>query len=282
MLRLKCYDSVWSMDNHAQAHLGFRHCKVLTKANARTPTKWEEGHLVVLCCLPYAIGESLWFELMGIFSPDFRIMVNEDYRQRKHHTFGSHESSTLRPSSISKYLFQSSPLPQLATNAFEAFNKENSFNKNIQPSANLIFCQWVDSVDRVQSIKSTDFKDTPMMAALNKDLNRRGCMEANDNEWKLMITNGSLEPKPPSSIFLLSLSLSLSLSSTHKPFPLQSAILLLIHPLILSFHLINLHSIPPPQQQPRKFKPLLWRCNTIQVQVYHHKASSHSHLSSTY
>ncbi|KAL0910112.1 hypothetical protein M5K25_021052 [Dendrobium thyrsiflorum] len=35
--------------------------------------------------------------------------------------------------------------------AFETFNKENSFNKNIQPSANPIFCQQVDRIDRVQS-----------------------------------------------------------------------------------------------------------------------------------
>ncbi|KAL0927861.1 hypothetical protein M5K25_002078 [Dendrobium thyrsiflorum] len=34
--------------------------------------------------------------------------------------------------------------------AFEAFNKENSFNKNIQPSANPIFCQQ-DIIDRAQS-----------------------------------------------------------------------------------------------------------------------------------
>ncbi|KAL0915436.1 hypothetical protein M5K25_015852 [Dendrobium thyrsiflorum] len=34
--------------------------------------------------------------------------------------------------------------------AFEAFNKENSLNKNIQPSANPIFCQRMDRVDRVQ------------------------------------------------------------------------------------------------------------------------------------
>ncbi|KAL0926695.1 hypothetical protein M5K25_002939 [Dendrobium thyrsiflorum] len=53
------------------------------------------------------------------------------------------------------------------TQAFEAFNKENSFNKNIQPSTNPIFCQWVDRVDRVQSIKSNDFKVTPRMAVLN-------------------------------------------------------------------------------------------------------------------
>ncbi|KAL0928495.1 hypothetical protein M5K25_000379 [Dendrobium thyrsiflorum] len=53
--------------------------------------------------------------------------------------------------------------------AFEAFNKENSFNKNIQPSTNPIFCQWVDRVDRVQSIKSNDFKVTPRMAVLNVD-----------------------------------------------------------------------------------------------------------------
>ncbi|KAL0928648.1 hypothetical protein M5K25_000557 [Dendrobium thyrsiflorum] len=36
--------------------------------------------------------------------------------------------------------------------AFEAFNKENSFNKSIQPSVNPIFCQQMDRVDRVQSM----------------------------------------------------------------------------------------------------------------------------------
>ncbi|KAL0922645.1 hypothetical protein M5K25_006647 [Dendrobium thyrsiflorum] len=53
--------------------------------------------------------------------------------------------------------------------AFEAFNKENSLNKNIQPSANPILCQQVDRVDKVQSIKSIDLKDTPMMAALSEE-----------------------------------------------------------------------------------------------------------------
>ncbi|KAL0923802.1 hypothetical protein M5K25_004577 [Dendrobium thyrsiflorum] len=34
----------------------------------------------------------------------------------------------------------------------------------MKPTSNPIFCQWTDRIDRVQSIKSTDFKDTPMMA----------------------------------------------------------------------------------------------------------------------
>ncbi|KAL0909784.1 hypothetical protein M5K25_020681 [Dendrobium thyrsiflorum] len=55
---------------------------------------------------------------------------------------------------------RSSPARWDGNPAFEAFDKENSFNKNIQPSTNPSFCQWVDRVDRVQSIKSNDFKQT--------------------------------------------------------------------------------------------------------------------------
>ncbi|KAL0910155.1 hypothetical protein M5K25_021099 [Dendrobium thyrsiflorum] len=58
--------------------------------------------------------------------------------------------------------------------AFEAFYKEDSLNENIQPSANPIFCQRVDRVDRVLLMKSIDIKDTPMRAVLNADINRRG------------------------------------------------------------------------------------------------------------
>ncbi|KAL0909853.1 hypothetical protein M5K25_020759 [Dendrobium thyrsiflorum] len=76
-------------------------------------------------------------------------------------------------------------------------------NKNIQPPANPIFCQWVDRVDRVQSIKSIDFKDTPMMAVLNADLNRRGrgtCPITGgfDAKWHRRINGYDPGPSEPS------------------------------------------------------------------------------------
>uniref|UniRef100_A0A0D9YBD9 Uncharacterized protein n=1 Tax=Oryza glumipatula TaxID=40148 RepID=A0A0D9YBD9_9ORYZ len=67
-----------ALKNQAQRHLGLKQCEVLADANSRSPTEWEECTRI-LRRLRDPLGEPLWFELMHITSPDFRIMVDEHH-----------------------------------------------------------------------------------------------------------------------------------------------------------------------------------------------------------
>lgn len=71
-----------ALEDGAQRHLGFQQREVLADADPGTPSEWEERALV-LGSVGDAVRKPCRIELARVFSPNVRIMVDEEDGQQK-------------------------------------------------------------------------------------------------------------------------------------------------------------------------------------------------------
>ena len=83
-----------ALEDGAQRHLRFQQREVLADADPGTPSERKEGALV-LASVGDAVSEPCRIELARIFSPNLRIMVNEENGQHKVHSGGICDAAEL-------------------------------------------------------------------------------------------------------------------------------------------------------------------------------------------